>query len=444
MTVRASQSVTRVFTLRRTDTQAAANADSLPTGTLYVNGTADAATVTITNITTGVYKAAVTMPSGLVIGDVVDLRISATVNSVSDNAIIWQDLADVAINSSGAVTAGTVSDKTGYSLTQTFPTNFSALAITAGGSVTAGTVSDKTGYSLASSQTFSTTGAVGSVTAGVTVTTNNDKTGYALTQLFPSNFSSLAINSSGHVSRVVLVDTTTTNTDMRGTDNAALASVWTATRGSYLDAAISSRSSHTAADVWTSTTRTLSSGGVSSITGGVWDELLTAHTTAGTFGAKLLRSINTTNEVKVVGSGHVAADVHESQPNSIHATTFEAGAIDAAALASDAASEIASAVRTNLTDELGRIDVAISTRLATSGYTTPPTAATIADTVLGRSVVNVEATAAEHSLCTLILGATESAISGSTWTIYETDGSTTYRTKTITTDATANPITAVT
>lgn len=36
----------------------------------------------------------------------------------------------------------------------------------------------------------------------------------ALTQAFPSNFSSLGINASGHVSRVTLTDTTTTNTDM--------------------------------------------------------------------------------------------------------------------------------------------------------------------------------------------------------------------------------------
>jgi len=50
---------------------------------------------------------------------------------------------------SGAVTVGTNNDKTGYSLMQAFPTNFSALAITAGGAVTAGTVSDKTGYALA-------------------------------------------------------------------------------------------------------------------------------------------------------------------------------------------------------------------------------------------------------------------------------------------------------
>jgi hypothetical protein len=40
---------------------------------------------------------------------------------------------------------------------------------------------------------------------------------------FPDNFGSMLINASGHVSRVTLVDTTTTNTDMRGTDNAATA-----------------------------------------------------------------------------------------------------------------------------------------------------------------------------------------------------------------------------
>jgi hypothetical protein len=48
----------------------------------------------------------------------------------------------------------------------------------------------------------SVTGAVGSVTAGVTVTTNNDKTGYSLTQTFPTNFSSLSIDSGGNVKLV--------------------------------------------------------------------------------------------------------------------------------------------------------------------------------------------------------------------------------------------------
>jgi hypothetical protein len=134
-----------------------------------------------------------------------------------------------------------------------------------------------------------------SVASGlVTVGTNNDKTGYSLTQAFPANFASLGINASGHISRVTLVDTTTTNTDMRGTDGAALASSWTSTRAGYLDS--------------------------------------------------VLLAANSNRTVQVTGSHHVAAVLHDSEPGSIHATTFDAGAIDAAALATSAANEIADAL----------------------------------------------------------------------------------------------------
>jgi hypothetical protein len=188
------------------------------------------------------------------------------------------------------------------------------------GAVTVGTNNDKTGYSLASGGLASVTswsvaitgnitgnlsGSVGSVTSGVTVLTNNDKTGYSLTQAFPSNFASLGINASGHVSRVTLVDTTTTNTDMRGTDSAALASNWTATRAGYLD--------------------------------GV-----------------LLASNYNQRIVSITGSNHIAADVHEFQPAVITAGDFAAGAIDANALAADAATEIATAVAA--TQALSRLD----------------------------------------------------------------------------------------
>jgi len=93
------------------------------------------------------------------------------------------------VDASGFVTVATNNDKTGYSLTQSFPSNFASMAITVGGAVTAGTVSDKTGYSLTpttglGNQTANITGnlsgSVGSVTSGVTVATNNDKTGYSL------------------------------------------------------------------------------------------------------------------------------------------------------------------------------------------------------------------------------------------------------------------------
>lgn len=52
---------------------------------------------------------------------------------------------------------------------------------------------------IVGSITGNLSGSVGSVTAGVTVTTNNDKTGYTLTQSFPSNFSSMVITGAGAV-----------------------------------------------------------------------------------------------------------------------------------------------------------------------------------------------------------------------------------------------------
>ena len=85
----------------------ATNADSLPTGTLYVNGTADAASVTVTNVATGIYKAAVTLPT-LAVGDVVDLRIAATVSSVADTEVIWSDTKDLVIDSAGLTDANVV------------------------------------------------------------------------------------------------------------------------------------------------------------------------------------------------------------------------------------------------------------------------------------------------------------------------------------------------
>jgi len=51
-----------------------------------------------------------------------------------------------------------------------------------------------------------------------------------------------------------------------------------------------------------------------------------------------------------------------------------------------------------------------------------------------------EATAGEHTLCTMILGALEWSISGSTLTIKRTDGTTTHYTKTLASAAFASTI----
>lgn len=148
-------------------------------------------------------------------------NLDAAISSRMATFSLPTNFSSLAITVGGAVTAGTVSDKTGYALTQTFPTNFSSLAITAGGAVTVGTnndktgytastVSDKTGYSL--SQAFPTNFSSMAISVGgaVTVGTNNDKTGYtastvsdktgySLTQTFPTNFSAMSIDSSGNV-----------------------------------------------------------------------------------------------------------------------------------------------------------------------------------------------------------------------------------------------------
>ena len=170
------------------------------------------------------------------------------------------------------------------------------------------------GTTISTSQAVaSVSGAVGSVTAAVTVGTNNDKTGYSLTQAFPSNFAALDINSSGHVSRVTLVDTCTTNTDMRGTDNAALASAWTTTRAGYLD------------------------------------------------GVLIAANYNQ-RTVQVTGSNHVAADIHELQPAVITSAAFAAGWLTASGTAADYITELQTALgtATNQTAILDRVSFALS------------------------------------------------------------------------------------
>ncbi len=103
MSVRSGQSVTTIFTTSSFATGALVNADSTPVGTLYVNGVANAASVAVSNITTGLYKAAVTLPT-LAVGDVVGLFIAATVSSVAGGGKVWEDSKDILFDGSGNVT----------------------------------------------------------------------------------------------------------------------------------------------------------------------------------------------------------------------------------------------------------------------------------------------------------------------------------------------------
>lgn len=87
------------------------------------------------------------LPAALV-GGRMDSSVGAMAADVITAAATAADFGTEVGTAVWATATRALTDKSGFSLTQAFPTNFSALAITVGGAVTAGTVNDKTGYSL--------------------------------------------------------------------------------------------------------------------------------------------------------------------------------------------------------------------------------------------------------------------------------------------------------
>ena len=318
-----------------------------------------------------------------------------------------------AVDGSGRVTVGTNTDKTGYSLTQAFPTNFSSLAITAStGQVTVGTNTDKTGYSLANSQTFSTTGSVGSVTGAVGSVTNpvtagtvsdktgyslgssqtfnltgnitgnlsgsvgsvtgavgsvtnpvtagtvSDKTGYSLTQAFPTNFSSLAITAStGQVTVGTNADKTgysLANSQTFSTTGAVGSVTNPVTAGTVSDKTGYSLGSSQTFNLTGNITGNLS-GSVGSVTGAV---------TVGT----LSNNVITANSINA---------------GAITNAKFAAGAIDAAAIATDAitAAKIATDAITDAKIAASAVTEIQSGLASQASVNALPTPATIADAV---------------------------------------------------------------
>jgi hypothetical protein len=107
MTIAAGETIYEEFTTHNASTQALADADSLPTGTLVKNGVDTAVTVTITNKATGIYDAQFTIPGTYVAGDEVALRIAATIGGVATGKVVWQESL-----ASGATTPAAAADYT--------------------------------------------------------------------------------------------------------------------------------------------------------------------------------------------------------------------------------------------------------------------------------------------------------------------------------------------
>lgn len=69
---------------------------------------------------------------------------------------------------------------------------------------------------------------------------------------------------------------------------------------------------------------------------------------------------------------------------------------------------------------------------------------TLSDAILSRSASLSDSTAAGYSLYSIIMGLLENAVSGSTWTIYKSDGSTTHMTRALTLASAGSIVTGVT
>ena len=89
----------------------------------------------------------------------------------------------------------------------------------------------------------------------------------------------------------------------------------------------------------------------------VWDEATAGHTTAGTYGGRIVRSINSNVGVQITGSNHIAADVHE----------FQADVLTSDATAASFVTEVQAGLATS--EALAVVDGIVDQLKSRSGYT---------------------------------------------------------------------------
>lgn len=93
MIVRQGQAVATEFTTQNPSTGAAQNNDAgVPAAVLVRNGADTAVVVTVANKEVGVYSASFTVPAAYTNGDVLVLRVAATVNAIAGKGDVWHAL----------------------------------------------------------------------------------------------------------------------------------------------------------------------------------------------------------------------------------------------------------------------------------------------------------------------------------------------------------------
>ncbi len=183
----------------------------------------------------------------------------------------------------------------------------------------------------------------------------------------------------------------------------------------------------------------LATDAVAEIADGVWDEVTSGHTTAGTFGQReyIIRAntaqAGAATTITLDGSASATDDIYN---NDLLFITAGTGAGQARFISDyDGSTKVATVATwtTNPSSDSVFCIVPFDSVVGAS-------ANDIADAVLSRNVSNVEGSMPEHCLGSVVLATFEFSISGTTLTIKRTDGSTTHATKTLGVDAAALPI----
>ncbi len=180
---------------------------------------------------------------------------------------------------------------------------------------------------------------------GLTVNDITTKTGYSLSQSFPSNFSSLGITAGGHITTV---DTVTTVTNQL-TAAAIATGVWTdTTAGDFTTSLSVGKSVMNGVTLGTGLTVASVSGAVGSVTG------LTASNLDATISSRMATY---------------------TQPTGFLAATFPSGTVANTTNITSITGNITGSLSGSVGSVTGltaaNLDVAISTRLASAGYTAP-------------------------------------------------------------------------
>lgn len=429
---------------------------------------------------------------------------SSTVTGVADFKATGFSTFDAA---SDTVTVGTNNDKTGYSLSQSFPSNFADLAITATtGKVTVGTNDDKSAYTIsgtlttldalnnfdpatetvttdAASRTASqadvsslaTSSALATVDSNVdSIKAKTDQLTFTVANQVDAN----ALTGGGDASAANQTTIIGHLTDVKGTgwvsaDN--LAEIAEDVAGLNGDAMRGTDSAYTGTPPT-----------AAAISDAVWDEALSGHNVGGSTGKALRQlkegvitvegSVNDSSattttfisnltettdgfyhdKVIVFISGDLSGQARhiETYTGSTKSITVSQAFTSAPANADEflilathehSIDEIQAGLATS--SALATVDANVDSILADTGtdgvVLSTATLQSIADEILKRDVDNVEATANEHTLATIILCLLESSRSSTTWTIKRSDGVTTHATKTLTLDEDAQPVVGV-